>query len=108
MSEDNKKSNSDFESFSSIMKHKKQVKPPAYQWQELALQIINDLSIPNFKRSSVFRICKVYSEKQVRQALIDTKELCPSGPKWKYFFKVVSSQAKDNKKTNDDKLKKEK
>lgn len=95
MSEDDKKTNSNFESFGSIMQHKKQVKPPAYQWQELALQVINDLSIPNFKRSSVFRICKVYNEKQVKQALIDTKELCPNGPKWKYFFKVISNQGKD-------------
>lgn len=100
MSEDNKDKNSDFESFGSIMQHKKQVKPPAYQWQELALQVIKELSIPNFKRSSVFRICKIYSEKQVRQALIDTKELCPGGPKWKYFFKVISNQGKDNKKIN--------
>lgn len=97
MSEDDKKTNSNFESFGSIMQHKKQVKPPAYQWQELALQVIKDLSIPNFKRSSVFRICKIYSEKQVRQALIDTRELCTSGPKWKYFFKVISNQEKDNK-----------
>jgi hypothetical protein len=100
MSENNKEKNSDFESFGSIMEHKKQVKPPAYQWQELALQVIKDLSIPNFKRSSVFRVCKIYSEKQVRQALIDTKELCPSGPKWKYFFKVISNQGKDNKTIN--------
>ena len=101
MSEDKKKTNnSDFESFGSIMQHKKQVKPPAYQWQELALQVIKELSIPNFKRSSVFRICKIYNGKQVRQALIDTKELCPSGPKWKYFFKVISNQGKDDKNDN--------
>ena len=102
MSNNNSPSNNnDFESFASIMKHKKKVKPPAYSWQELALQIIKELSIPNFKRSSVFKVCKNYSEKQVKQALNDTKELCPSGPKWKYFFKVISNQAKDNNKDND-------
>ena len=96
MSENNKSKN-DFESFGSIMKYKKTVKPPAYRWQELALQVIKELNVPNFKRSSVFRICKIYSEQQVKQALIDTKELCPQGPQWKYFFKVISNQAKEKK-----------
>ena len=40
---------------------KKPVKQaPAYQWQDFALQIIKALSIPNFKRNSVFKICKDY------------------------------------------------
>jgi len=45
-----------FESFASIWKNKKTVKPPAYQWQELALQIIKELNIPVSKKSSVFKL----------------------------------------------------
>ena len=33
-------------------------KPPAYPWQDLALKIIKELNIPNFKRGAVFKVCK--------------------------------------------------
>jgi len=56
-----------------------QKKAPAHEWQDLALRIISDLGVPNFKRGSVFKICKD-----------NTKELCKSGEKWKYFFKVIA------------------
>lgn len=84
-----------FSSFSEIIAKKKTVKGPAYPWQDLALSVIKDLSIPNFKRSSVFKICKEKSPEEVRRAITDTKELCQSGEKWKYFFKVV--ETKDQK-----------
>jgi hypothetical protein len=83
-----------FTSFASILQNKKTVKPPAYRWQELALQIIKELAIPKEKKSSVFKTCKVNSEKLVKQALIDTKELCKEGDKWQYFFKVIDSYRK--------------
>lgn len=68
-----------------------QKKPPAHDWQDLALKVIKELSIPNFKRSAVFKVCKEKSKIEIEKCLNDTKELCQSGVKWKYFFKIVSS-----------------
>ena len=81
-----------FQSLSDILKVKKTVKPPAFPWQDLALRIIKDLSIPNFKRSAVFKICKEKSAAQIQIALTDTKELCKTGSAWKYFFKIIDQQ----------------
>lgn len=67
-------------------------KPPAYEWQDLALRIIKDLNIPNFKRNSVFKACKEHPKEFVLQALNDTKELCEKGEKWKYFFKILGQK----------------
>ena len=74
-------------------------KPPSYPWQDLALEVIAKLGIPNFKRNSVFKICKDNPAVVVRRALNDTLELCDSGVKWKYFFKVMTSD--QSLKTND-------
>ena len=85
------------ESISEIFNQKQQkkaVKPPAYPWQDLALKIIKELDIPNFKRSSVFKVCKDYPENKVMAALNDTKELCQEGNKWQYFFKVITEMNK--------------
>lgn len=71
-------------------------KPPAYQWQDFALKIIEELQVPNFKRNSVFKICKDYDKNFVEKCLDDTKELAQGGQKWKYFFKLIA-----DKKTND-------
>jgi hypothetical protein len=68
-----------------------QPKPPAYQWQDLALRIIKDLGVPGFKRNSVFKICKDNPQEIVEKAVNETKELCKTGEKWKYFFKVADS-----------------
>ena len=91
----------EFSSFKDIFKNKqaaKTVKPPAYPWQELALKIIKELSIPQFKRSSVFKICRDLPASTVERALNDTKELCKTGVAWKYFFKVIDASKKDKKK----------
>jgi len=69
-------------------------KPPFYQWQDLALRIINELNIPSFKRNSVFKVCKEHDSNFILRCLNDTKELCQEGAKWKYFFKVVSEEIK--------------
>ena len=66
-------------------------KPPAHAWQDLALRVIKELNVPKFKRSSVFKICKNNPKVKVEQGLNDTKELCQEGFKWKYFFKVMTS-----------------
>lgn len=80
------------QSLSDIIKHKNNKKPPAYAWQELALLIIKELSIPDHKKSSVFKVCKNKTEQKIKLALNDTKELCKSGDKWKYFFKIIDQK----------------
>lgn len=87
--------NDDFLNIAEILKNKKGPKPPAYEWQDLALSVIKDLGVPGFKRSSVFKVCKELPKEVIRRALIDTKELCPSGQKWKYFFKILEKYMAD-------------
>lgn len=73
------------------MKLRQTKKPPAYEWQDLALRIIKELSVPGFKRNSVFKACKEMPKQKIIKALDDTKELCDTGEKWKYFFKIIGS-----------------
>ncbi|HNX10845.1 MAG TPA: hypothetical protein PKI61_01770 [bacterium] len=93
----------DFNSFSQILAARqpaKTIKPPAHPWQDLALRIIQELGVPAFKRSAVFKVCRDYPQNVIQAALTDTKELCTSGQKWAYFFKVIDSidkQQKENK-----------
>lgn len=70
---------------------------PAYAWQDLALRVIKELNIPNFKRSAVFKVCKLRPRIFIEKCLNDTKELCQTGEQWKYFFKVVAGSAKGKK-----------
>lgn len=84
--------NGDFENLASLLKARQSKKPPAYEWQDLALRIIKELGIPGFKRGSVFKICKEHPKSFVEMCLNDTKELCKTGERWKYFFKVASSK----------------
>lgn len=81
--------NKGFEPLGEIFKNKKTIKPPAHEWQDLALRIIKELSVPGFKRNSVFKVCKDLPKTAIESALNDTKELCKSGEKWKYFFKLL-------------------
>ncbi|MFH1744558.1 MAG: hypothetical protein ABH881_00090 [bacterium] len=91
--------NDDFSDINKIFKKKEQdvasgkiKKTTAYQWQELALKIIEELNVPNFKRSAVFKACKENSKIFIERCLTDTKELCKSGDGWKYFFKAVTNK----------------
>ncbi len=84
--------NDDFKNIKDIFAKKIQKKAPAYEWQDLALKIIQELNIPNFKRSSVFKICKNNDKQFIVNCLNDTKELCHTGDKWKYFFKLINIQ----------------
>ncbi len=77
------------------IKKAKTIKPPAYQWQDLALRIINELRVPGFKRNSVFKVCKENHKTHIERCLNDTKELCTEGEKWKYFFKLINEKAPD-------------
>jgi hypothetical protein len=81
-----------FSSLADILKNRQTVKAPAYPWQDLALEVIKELGIPNFKRSSVFKACRDLPAHQIKIALNDTKELCKSGAAWKYFFKIIDSK----------------
>jgi len=84
--------NNGFENLRKIIKSKKtKKKPPKYEWQDFALRIINELGIPGFKRSSIFKICKEYPRNTVEKCLNDTKELCRKGETWRYFFKLINS-----------------
>lgn len=92
-------------SFGQLLEKRTVKKAPAYQWQDLALRVIKELDIPKEKRSSIFRVCKQKSKQIIEKAMNDTKELCKSGEKWRYFFKLIelkpqSSSAKKPKETN--------
>lgn len=84
------------EKIGDLLAGKKAKKMPAYSWQELALRVIAELSVPELKRSAVFKVCKQKPRIIIEKALNDTKELCHDGECWKYFFKVISGGAGDN------------
>lgn len=77
------------ENLKDIINKRTAKKPPTYEWQDLALRVIKELGVPAFKRNSVFKVCKDNRKEVVEQCLNDTKELCMSGMKWKYFFKII-------------------
>jgi hypothetical protein len=81
-----------FKSFGELAKKRTVKKAPAYEWQDLALRIIKELNIPNNKRGSVFMVCKQYGKPVVERAMNDTKELCKTGEKWRYFFKIIDKK----------------
>lgn len=81
-----------FQQLGDLFQKKQSKKPPAYQWQDLALRIIAELSIPNFKRNAVFKVCRDHEKNFVEKCLDDTKELAEGGEKWKYFFKLISNK----------------
>jgi len=84
--------NEDIQNIGQIFSGRSVKKAPAHEWQDLALKIINDLNIPAFKKSSVFKICRDRDKQFVLNCLNDTKELCKTKDKWKYFFKLSSSK----------------
>lgn len=88
------KINPGFEKISDLIGRAAARKPPAHLWQEMALKIINELSVPNRKRNSVFKVCKDYPRAFIESCLNDTKELCQTGEKWKYFFKLIGENKK--------------
>jgi hypothetical protein len=86
---------------SDIFKKKKEpvneVKAPSYQWQDMALNIIKELDIPQSKKNSVFKVCKDYDKNYVEKCVDDTKELAQGSGRWRYFFKLVAEYKKDDK-----------
>jgi hypothetical protein len=82
------------EKISDLFLVKKTKKPPKYAWQDFALEVIKELSVPNFKRSAVFKVCKQKPRVFIEKCLNDTKELCQTGERWKYFFKIVGGKGK--------------
>lgn len=88
--------NSGPQKFKDILKKKKTVKPPAYEWQDLALRVIVELNIPPYKKNAVFKVCKQHPKQFIEKCLNDTKELCRTDEEWKYFFKLVNKKNQDN------------
>lgn len=81
------------EKIGQVLKNKPAGKnPPAYEWQDLALRIINELGVPSFKRNAVFKVCKENTKARIIKSLDDTKELCQTGEPWKYFFKIIGGK----------------
>lgn len=80
------------EKITNFLGKKPEKKPPAYPWQELALKVITELNIPIKKRNAVFLVCKKHSRNFIEKCLNDTKELCKTGEKWRYFFKLISTK----------------
>ncbi len=90
-----------FQNLSSIFASRvqaKKIKPPAHEWQDLALTIIKELSVPNFKRNSIFKVCKENDKIAVERALNDTRELCKTGQRWSYFLKIIDIHQYGDKK----------
>ncbi len=87
------KINKGLEKISDLLKTKSK-KPPTYPWQDLALRVISELGIPNKKRNSVFKVCKENSRMFIEKCLNDTKELCQTGERWRYFFKLIDTKNK--------------
>ena len=79
-----------FEKLGDLLNNKQTKKSPAYEWQDLALRVIRELGVPGNKRGAVFKICKENPKPFIEHCLNDTKELCQSGQRWRYFFKLVS------------------
>ncbi len=84
----------DFQKIGDLFGRNKTKKPPAFEWQELALRVVEELKIPDFKRSSIFKVCRDHSKEFIERCLADTKELCRSGERWRYFLKVVGGKSK--------------
>lgn len=82
------------EKIGDLFNQPKRQRLPSYVWQDLALRVIQELNIPEFKRSAVFKVCKQKSRIYIEKCLNDTKELCQTGEKWKYFFKLISGNGK--------------
>lgn len=85
-----------FEKVGDLVNSRFSKKPPAYQWQDLALRIIRELGVPDFKRNSVFKVAKEHPRAFIETCLNDTKELCRTGAKWRYFFKLVENKGTES------------
>lgn len=93
MPENKSKKEEKYTDIKTLLKNRQEPKKqPAYEWQDLALRVINELDVPGFKRASVFQACKKHGKTFIEMSLNDTKELCKSGEKWKYFFKIITAK----------------
>lgn len=101
LDEEDKKPSKEFEGLGAIFQRPRPVakKAPAYPWQDFALQVIKDLRIPNFKRGSVFKVCKDYDRILIERCMNETKELATGKEQWKYFFKLVTQLPKSKQST---------
>ena len=82
------------ENIKDIIKIPERKKPPAYKWQELALQIVAGLADGESKKKSIFKCCKQNAH-LAKIAFEDSKEL--GKPYIKYFLKVFNDLVKKSK-----------
>ncbi len=83
------------DSIKNIIKIPKFKKPPAYRWQELALEIVAGLPDGKNKKSSIFKCCK-QSPNFAKIAFEDCKEL--NKLYVQYFLKVFNGLDKQQSK----------
>jgi hypothetical protein len=62
-------------------------KLPKYEWQELALDIIEKLKAEN--KGLIFKICKKHPKSYVMHCLSETLELAKGDKKDRYFVKLI-------------------
>ena len=77
--------NENFHKIGALLKKERAMPPPAYPWQELALEIIKELNVPKSKKTAVFKVCRDHQRSFIERCLNDTKELSHR-ERWKYFF----------------------
>ncbi|MCX6785604.1 MAG: hypothetical protein NTZ18_01990 [Candidatus Komeilibacteria bacterium] len=85
-----------FKNIKEIFNNRRQAgpKPPVYPWQDMALRIIKQLAIPPYKKSAIFKVCRDLPQSYILGCFSDTQELCKSGEKWRYFFKLIDQYKK--------------
>lgn len=91
---------SDFKGIKDFLNRQSSIKPPFYQWQELALRAVKELNIPANKKAAVFKVCRDLPKQYILNCLNDTKELAKEGEKWRYFFKLTDQYGKIKNQTD--------
>jgi len=80
------------DSIKNIIRKPELKKPPAYRWQELALEIVKGLPDGKTKKSSIFKCCK-QNPNFAKIAFEDCKEL--NKLHVQYFLKVFNEMEKN-------------
>lgn len=65
----------------------KDKKAPKYEWQQLALDIIEELKADN--KGLIFKICKQFPKSYIEKCLNDTRELAKGDKRDRYFVKLI-------------------
>lgn len=71
--------NKEFEKIGNLFNKKTAAKPPAYQWQDLALRVIKELSIPDVKKAPCLKLAKKSRKISLKAALTTRKNFARQG-----------------------------